>query len=45
MLVRLAHGNMQKAVEYTELDEVRPGLGATGEMAVEKCPWISLLKL
>lgn len=28
MLVRLANGNIQKAVEDTELDKVRPGLRA-----------------
>lgn len=28
MLVRLADGNMQKAVEDIELDKVRPGLRA-----------------
>lgn len=28
MLVSLANGNIQKAVEYTEPDEVRPGLRA-----------------
>lgn len=41
-MVRLGRGNMQKAVEDTVVDKVRPGLGADDGC---KVPWISLFKL